>query len=115
MADMSATTVLVLVVCAAFAIGALGNFFAPKPLRVRYRRWGYPNRFHLFTGCLETIAVALLAFPETRIFGVALGATIMIGAVGTLAIHRDFAHAVMPAVILAVTMALGAVTIAPVV
>jgi len=67
-----------------FLYGAVNNFLARGNLRETYRRWGYPDGFHLVTATLEFVAAILLVVPSTRIFGAALASCVMIAAVATL-------------------------------
>lgn len=67
-----------------FVYGALNNFLARGDLRETYRRWGYPDGFHLVTAALEFIAAILLLIPSTRILGAALASCVMIAAIATL-------------------------------
>jgi hypothetical protein len=84
-----------------FAIAALVNLSGPRALRDAYARWGYPRRFHLITGTLESIAAAFLAVPETRIWGVAVAGIVLFVAVVTLLNHRQYLYAVPGIVLLA--------------
>lgn len=59
-----------------------------------FARWGYPRRWVFFTGGLEIVSAALIAFPVTRLIGLALGAIIIAAAVLTVLRHRDFSHLV---------------------
>jgi hypothetical protein len=84
-----------------FAISALVNLTGPHALRAAYARWGYPRRFHLITGVLETITALFLAVPQTRIWGAALAAMVLFVAVVTLLNHRQYLYAVPGIVLLA--------------
>jgi len=83
-----------------FACAGLLNVFATDPLLAEYRRWGYPGWMHYLTGLLELASAVLQARKGTNKFGVGLGALVMLAAVLTLAIHREWLHAVFPALVL---------------
>jgi uncharacterized membrane protein YphA (DoxX/SURF4 family) len=57
-----------------------------------FARWGYPRWWNILTGALEIIAAVLIAFPVSRIPGLALGAAIIAAGVLTVLRHRDFKH-----------------------
>ena len=57
-----------------------------------FARWGYPRWWGRFTGGLELVSAVLIAFPATRIVGLALAAAIIAAAVLTVLRHRDFSH-----------------------
>lgn len=83
-----------------FMVGAIGNGQASHRVKADYRRWGYPRGFHRITGALEVVVALLLAFPITRLGGVALGAGVMLAALATLLHHREYRHAVLPGTVL---------------
>ncbi|GGF49848.1 hypothetical protein GCM10011611_65320 [Aliidongia dinghuensis] len=93
-------TALAWLLAAFFIIGGIVNWIAPNPIRQNYARWQYPDRFHYITSVLELAAAALLLFPPTRLLGAGLGAVIMIAAIGTLLRHREYTHAITPAIVL---------------
>ena len=72
-----------------------------------YRKWGYPGWFHFVTAALELATAALLIEHTTRLFGAAIGGLVMLGAIATLVVHCDYMHAVLPAGILVLLMAVG--------
>ncbi|MFP1132946.1 DoxX family protein [Asticcacaulis sp. W401b] len=82
-----------------FIIGALGNIFPPDEVRANYLRWGYPSWFHYVTGALE-LAAAVLLFSKYRLWGSALGASIMLAAAGTVLINGELTHSIPPLVVL---------------
>jgi chromate transport protein ChrA len=90
-----------------FLFGGIGNILAPEPIAADYRRWGYPDWFHFITGGLELVVAALLAVAATRFWGAALGCLVMSGAVATVALHGEYAHAIPPLVVLALSAVLG--------
>ena len=44
------------------------------------------------SAALETLSAALIVLPETRIWGLALGAMVLIAAVSTVTWHREYKH-----------------------
>ncbi|MBX9455459.1 MAG: DoxX family protein [Rhizobium sp.] len=84
-----------------FLYGAINNFLARGNLRETYRRWGYPEGFHLVTAGLEFVAAILLAVPSTRIFGAGLASCVMIAATATLLKVGARKPAITPGIVLA--------------
>lgn len=89
-----------------FTFGGVLNLALPEPIRNDYARWGYPDWFHYVTAALEFLVAAALLFPNTRIFGAALGSAVMAAAVGTTLFHREYKHALAPSLALLLTGAL---------
>lgn len=96
-----AATVLFWALAIFFLYGAINNFLARGNLRETYRRWGYPDGFHLVTASLEFIAAILLAIPSTRLLGAALASCVMIAALGTLLRAGLRRQALAPGIVLA--------------
>ena len=73
-----------------------GVFNALGPARTQndFARWGYPRWWGALTGGLEILSAVVIALPAGRIFGLALGASIIAAAVVTVLRHRDFSHLV---------------------
>jgi hypothetical protein len=63
-------------------------------------RWGYPAWWNFVTAAFEGFGAALIVLPETRIWGLALGAMVLIAAIATVAWRREYMH-LPPAVALA--------------
>lgn len=80
-----------------FGSAGLLNFLVPGPLRADYMRWGYPGWFHYATGTLEWLSAVLLARCGTRRVGAALGSLLMGAAIVTVLVHREWMHALFPA------------------
>ncbi len=53
------------------------------------------------TGGLEIVTAVLIAFPVSRLVGLAFGATIVAAAIFTVLRHRDFSH-LAPLIVFAV-------------
>ena len=82
-----------------FGLAALVHLIAPRLLVQAYRAWQYPRAFHYVTGSALALAAVFLAVPQTRIWGVILGAAILFVTVVSLLNHGKFYYAT-PAMIL---------------
>jgi hypothetical protein len=82
-----------------FTIAGLVNLAEPAPMAADYLRWGYPDWFHYVTGILELLSAFLQARRATRTVGLVLGVSLMGAAVVTLTVHREWPHAMLPALI----------------
>jgi hypothetical protein len=60
---------------------------------------GYPHWFHFVTGSLELATAVLLAKARTRLWGSALGCTVMLAALATVALHGEYGHGVPPLIV----------------
>ncbi|OCX66354.1 hypothetical protein BFP70_05670 [Thioclava sp. SK-1] len=110
MIDLSPPGILALLLAAFFLIGAAGNAIGPGPVRADYARWGFPSWFRHVTAALELATALLLVLIEQRLFGIALGGAVMAGALLTLIQHQEFRHAIAPAVVIALLLALWVMT-----
>jgi hypothetical protein len=99
--------ILAWVLAAFFIVGGAINIVAPGATAAEYRRWGYPDWFHFATGALEFATAGLLALEATRVLGVGLGAAIMLAAIATVVLHREYVHAAPPAVVLILLAVVG--------
>ena len=84
MSKISWRQVSALALAAFFVVGSLSNIFAPGSIYEEYLRWGYPPWFHFVTGSLELTTAVLLAQARTRLWGSALGCTVMLAALATV-------------------------------
>ena len=89
-----------------FALAGLINVTALSAVRETYARWDIPGAFYRTLGIVEIIAAALLATPELRIWGVAMAAPIMFGAVIMLLNHRHYLYAA-PAILVMASLIPG--------
>ena len=96
-----------LALAAFFVVGSLSNIIAPSPIYEEYLKWGYPRWFHFVTGSLELTTAVLLAWTPTRLWGAALGCTVMLAAFATVTLHGEYAHGVAPLVVAALTILVG--------
>jgi hypothetical protein len=96
MSAVSWVQALTLALAAFFVVGFVINTFMVKLVGPEYRRWGYPEWFHLVSGGLELIVALLLPAMATRLFGVALGSAIMLAAIATVVWHREYHRAAPP-------------------
>lgn len=85
-----------------FAVSALISFFPPEAIRSDYKRWGYPDGFHLVTAALLAISAALLLTPAAAVYGALLASLVMAAALATVLYHREYLHAIPSAITLIV-------------
>lgn len=78
--------------------GAINLFGGAVTTRL-FEQWRYPGLFRRVTGALELLSAALLSFPATRLFGVAMAGIIGFFSVVTLLNHRQYGWSV-PAMLL---------------
>jgi len=99
--------VLPLALAAFFVVGSLSNIIAPRSIIEEYLKWGYPHWFHFVTGSLELMTAVLLARAQTRVWGSALGCTVMLAALGTVTLHGEYGHGVAPLVVATLSIVVG--------
>jgi hypothetical protein len=99
--------VLPLALAAFFVVGSLSNIIAPGSIYEEYLKWGYPRWFHFVTGSLELTTAVLLFREPTRLFGSALGCTVMFAALATCVIHGEYGHGVPPLVAATLSLLVG--------
>jgi hypothetical protein len=68
----------------AFTGAGIFNAMGGAVVQAQFLRWGYPAWWNFITAALETLSAALIVLPETRIWGLALGAMVLIAAVSTV-------------------------------
>ena len=107
MSKISWRQVSALALAAFFVVGSLSNIFAPPSIYEEYLRWGYPRWFHFVTGSLELTTAVLLARAQTRLWGSALGCTVMLAALATVTLHGEYGHGVAPLVVVALSILVG--------
>jgi DoxX-like protein len=107
MSKISWRRALPFALAAFFVVGSLSNIFAPGSIYEEYLAWGYPRWFHFVTGSLELTAAILLFRAPTRLFGSALGCTVMVAALATVIIHGEYGHAVPPLVVAILSLLVG--------
>ncbi|HEX3504604.1 MAG TPA: DoxX family protein [Xanthobacteraceae bacterium] len=107
MNNLSWIQILTWAVAAFFVLGFVINTFATKLVKPEYRRWGYPDWFHLVSGGLELVVALLLLTAATRLFGVALGCSIMLAAIATVVYHREYRRAVPPLIVFVLLSIVG--------
>ena len=107
MSKISWRQVFPLVLAAFFVVGSLSNIVAPRSIVEEYLKWGYPHWFHFVTGSLELMTALLLARARTRLWGSALGCTVMLAALATVAVHGEYGHGVAPLVVAILSIAVG--------
>jgi hypothetical protein len=107
MSKISRHQVLALALAAFFVVGSLSNIFAPGSIYEEYLRWGYPHWFHFVTGSLELTTAVLLTQARTRLWGAALGCTVMLAALATVTLHGEYGHGVPPLVAAILSIVVG--------
>jgi hypothetical protein len=107
MSKISWHQVSALALAAFFVVGSLSNIFAPGSIYEEYLRWGYPHWFHFVTGSLELTTAVLLAQERTRLWGSALGCTVMLAALATVALHGEYGHGMPPLIVATLSIVVG--------
>jgi hypothetical protein len=107
MSKISWRQVPALALAAFFVVGSLTNILAPGSIYEEYLRWGYPHWFHFVTGALELTTAILLARTPTRLWGAALGCTVMLAALATVTLHGEYGHGVAPLVAAILSIVVG--------
>ena len=107
MSKISWRQVSALALAAFFVVGSLSNIFAPGSIYEEYLRWGYPHWFHFVTGSLELTTAVLLARERTRLWGSALGCTVMLAALATVTLHGEYGHGVLPLIVATLSIVVG--------
>jgi hypothetical protein len=87
---------------AAFLGAGVFNAISTPATQSGFARWGYPRWWGRVTGALEIASAVLIAFPASRIAGLALAAIIIAAAVLTVVRHRELTHLVPLSVFAAV-------------
>lgn len=85
----------------AFTGAGIANAAGGTTIREQFQRWGYPAWWNFVTAAIEVLGAALIVLPETRIWGLALGALVMIAALATVIWRREYKH-LPPCVVFAV-------------
>jgi hypothetical protein len=107
MSKISWPQVPALALAAFFVVGSLSNIFAPASIYAQYLRRGYPPWFHFVTGSLELATAVLLAQARTRLWGSALGCTVMLAALATVTLHGEYGHGVPPLIAATLSIVVG--------
>ena len=76
----------------AFTGAGIGNAVGGAAIQAQFKRWGYPAWWNFVTSALEVLDAVLIVLPETRIFGLVLGAVVMIAATATIISRREYKH-----------------------
>ena len=106
------SSMLAWLLAAFFLFGAYGNAFISEENAAAYAAWGYPDWFHYVTAILELAAGLLLVRAISRPYGAALGALVMAAASLTTLLNADYDHAVAPGIVLFVSLAVLALSLA---
>ena len=95
----------------AWIFAAIGFFhmLTPGRLVATYRQWGYPPAFPVVAGMLNIVAAVLMAYPERRLFGVALAAIILFVS-NVMLIGRNHYLGAVPGILLLLALPFAAAT-----
>jgi uncharacterized membrane protein HdeD (DUF308 family) len=85
----------------AFMANGIVNAIGPTMMRDNYRRWGFPNGWHLVNGAVCLAVGVLLLVPFLRPFGFALALLECLAIYATLIWNRDTSHFVPSVILLA--------------
>jgi uncharacterized membrane protein YphA (DoxX/SURF4 family) len=89
-----------------FAKAGIAKFDDGSGWAAAFRNWHFPVWFRLLIGVVETLAAALVLWPRTASYGAALMAVVMLGAIGTFAVHHRMHPAPITALVVAVVVLL---------
>jgi hypothetical protein len=84
-----------------FAAAAFLNFMEPGFLKRAYARWGLRPNINLLAAFFNALAAIFLSMPITRLWGVAVAASVMFVAEVLLLSRKQYAFAVPGIVIMA--------------
>lgn len=87
-----------------FLIDAVVNWIAPQSIKGDYQRWKYPRGFNYVTAIVEGVAAVLLLVPSTAIFGAGLACAVMVAAVITVLMHKEYGRAIAPGIALTASL-----------
>jgi hypothetical protein len=76
----------------AFAGAGIFNAMGGAVVQAQFLPWGYPAWWNFISAALEMLCAALIVLPETRIWGLALGAMVLIAAIATITWRREYMH-----------------------
>jgi hypothetical protein len=93
MFEISFPVMMVWAIATVFVFAGLANLIGIRPVRRLYKRWDIPAATYRIIGVVELIAAAFLAQPDLRLWGIAIAAPIVFGAVILLLNHRHYAYA----------------------
>ena len=83
----------------AFVGNGVVNIAGPRAMRDNYRRWGFPEGWHIVNGAVCLAIGVLLLVPSLRPFGFALALLECLAIYATLIWNKDASH-LPPSVIL---------------
>jgi hypothetical protein len=95
-----AILIVVFLVAGAINLGGRGT------VKADFARWGFPAGFNLVCGGLELVGAVLLLSSSTRLWGLALLAAIMAGAIFVLLRNREPLSHLAPALAIAAVLVL---------
>jgi uncharacterized membrane protein YphA (DoxX/SURF4 family) len=89
---ISLVNVVAWLLALAFTGAGIGNAVGGAAIQAQFQRWGYPAWWNFVTAALELVDALLIVFPESRFFGLALGAVVMVAATATVIRRREYKH-----------------------
>ena len=90
--QLSSINIVAWLLALAFTGAGIGNAAGGAAIQAQFQRWGYPGWWNFATAAMEIFDAALIVFPQTRLFGLALGSVVMIAATGTVIWRREYKH-----------------------
>lgn len=90
-----------------FAANGITKLMGHPHVVENFRLWGYSSAFLTLIGVVELACGILLLPPRTAFAGVVVLVGIMFGAIGTHVLHAEWAHALIPIVVLGLLSIVG--------
>jgi hypothetical protein len=94
-----------------FLVAGAINLAGRRTVKADFARWGFPAGFHLVCGGLELVGAALLLPSLTRLWGLALLAAVMAGAIFVLLRNREPLSHLAPALAIAAVLVLAEIAV----
>lgn len=95
-----------ILLAALFVNASLGKLVSHPNVLAMFKRYGYPDNFHLAVGVIEVVGAVALLIPRVAAYGAGLLAVVMIGACGTHLKNGEMSRAAFTAVLLLVLSAI---------
>lgn len=95
------------VAAAVFLMAGSGKLMASPPNPEGFAHWGYPLWMMYVVGAAEVLGALLLLWPRLASFGAVVLAAVMVGAVVTHLVFREWTAMMLPLVLLALLAFIG--------
>lgn len=82
-----------------FLNASVGKLVSHPNVLAMFRRYGYPDNFHLLIGALEFMGAVAILIPRLASYGAGLLAIVMVGACGTHLKSGEMSRAAFTAVL----------------